>query len=152
MRRISLPEFFCALFIIIMEKQTFVQMSLVQQPLFRYRFQAISCKFGESRKYQSFVPMHNLSYKLYYIFGRNTDKKHVMWIFWIVVIIILVIQLVVFNHLKVRPIFHHVVFKSFKSHHNLTDSDSTKVISYFGSHLKIIHRSSGSCLPLRFCK
>ena len=33
--------------------------------------------FGEFRKFRCFVLMLNLSYKLHYVFGKNTDRKHV---------------------------------------------------------------------------
>ena len=42
--------------------------------LIRYRFRAIFHEFGEFRKCRCCVLMHNSSYKLYYMFGRNTDE------------------------------------------------------------------------------
>ena len=45
---------------------------------FRYRLRAICCEFGEFRKCQCFVSMHNSLYKLYYVFRSNTDIIQIM--------------------------------------------------------------------------
>ena len=111
--RTSSLGFFCTLLIIITVRWKFVRTGLVQQPSFRYRFRAICSEFAEFKKCQWFVLRHNSSYKLYYIFERNGDKKCVTQIYWIVIILILVKYLVAFNHLEVRSILHYIMYKSF---------------------------------------
>ena len=61
--RTSSLGYFCTLLIITV-RRTFVQAGLVQQPSFRYRFQAICCEFSEFSKCLCFFfLMHNSLYK-----------------------------------------------------------------------------------------
>ena len=72
LRRISSPRFLCPLLIIIIitVRGMLIQTDLVQPPLFRYRFRAICCEFGEFRMCRCFVHRTN-----YIIHLEETQTK-----------------------------------------------------------------------------
>ena len=61
----------------------------------------------------SFFLLHNISYKLYYIFGRNADKNCAVSFIGCSNSYFLVKYLVVFNQLEVKPIPNYIIYKSF---------------------------------------
>ena len=113
---------------------TFMQMCPVQQASFRSRFRAIFSQIWLIWNWLMFyfTALLLIVQAILYIWKKYRQNTGDVNLLACSIIIILIKYFVDFNHLELKPIHHCIVYKSFcDSDINVTDSESSKIISHF---------------------